>query len=385
MLLWRWSAYLNSMSNQYPGTAPWFRVKNENLLPTPALLVYPDRIEENIQRMIALAGSTEKLRPHVKTHKTAEILRMQVRQGITAFKCATLAEVEMVAASGGTDILLAYPLLGPSLRRYLKIMDRYPGIRMAATVDSEEGLRQLRKASPDAKRAINLFVDLDSGMHRTGIRPESALSLIMQIQGEKTLNFQGLHLYDGHIHESDPEVRRMHCESDFQEVQRLINQLKNRGIPIGELACGGTPTFPIHALHMERTLCPGTPVLWDAGYGSAFPDLDFLPAAVLAGRVISKPEGYLCIDLGYKAVASEMPHPRLQFAELDILEVINHSEEHLVIATPHEQQVTIGQVVYALPMHICPTMALQDQVWAVEKEQITGSWKVVARDRNYTA
>lgn len=373
---------MNSMRNQVPDTDLWYRVKNENLLPTPAVLVYPDRIEENIRRMIAMAGSTERLRPHVKTHKTAEILRMQVSQGITAFKCATLAELEMVAASGGTDILLAYPLLGPSVQRYLKMMERYPGIRMAATVDSEEGVRQLRKATVEANRKINLFVDLDSGMHRTGIDPEKALSLIVQICGEKSLNFQGLHLYDGHIHESDPEARRIHSEHDFQGVQKLIDELKTRGITIGELACGGTPTFPVHARFKERTLCPGTPVLWDAGYGSAFPDLDFLPAAVLAGRVISKPAGHLCIDLGYKAVASEMPHPRVQFMGMEILEVINHSEEHLVIAIPDEQQVKLGQVIYALPMHICPTMALQDQIWVVENGHVATTWKVVARNRN---
>jgi D-serine deaminase-like pyridoxal phosphate-dependent protein len=334
--------------------------------------------------MIAIAGHPDRLRPHVKTHKTKELIRMQLDLGITRFKCATLAEVEMVAAAGGSDILLAYPLLGPSVQRFLDIMDRHPEIRLAVTADSKEGVQELGRTCRDTGKQADLFVDLDVGMHRTGILPGDAMDLINLILSEKGLSFKGLHLYDGHIHETDPEERRLHSEKEFRDVQLLIDALMNRGIDIEELACGGTPTFPIHARHSERTLCPGTPVLWDAGYGQAFPDLYFLPAAVLAGRVISRPAGHLCIDLGYKAVASEMPHPRVQFLNLEHNEFLNHSEEHLVVASPTEDQIPIGQVIYALPMHICPTMALQDRVWVVKEGQISGNWEVVARNRNFT-
>ncbi len=370
------------MDNPVPDSGEWYRIKDLRTLPTPSVLLYPDRISENIRRMIRMAGGAERLRPHVKTHKIPELIRMQTDQGITRFKCSTLAEAEMTAGAGGKDILLAYPLLGPSVKRWLALLERYPDVRFSVTVDSEEALYVLRKEATDTVRPFRIFVDLDSGMHRTGISPESAPGLIRAITGHGQFLFAGLHLYDGHIHETDPEERRKHCESDFQRIRQLIRVLGDEGINIPELACGGTPTFPIHAAYTERTCCPGTPVLWDAGYRNAFPDLDYLNAAVLACRVISKPEGALCVDLGHKAVASEMPHPRVRFLEIDDYRVINHSEEHLVITTSADQETKTGQVLYALPVHICPTMALHDRVWVVEQGQVTGSWEVVARNRN---
>ena len=163
----------------------------------------------------------------------------------------------------------------------------------------------------------------------------------------------------------------------------IETELENKAITVGELACGGTPTFPIHAQHESRTLCPGTPVLWDAGYREAIPDLDFLPAAVIAGRVISQPAGQLCLDLGYKSIASEMAHPRLHFLNLEHEGVVNHSEEHLVVSTDKAKNLKEGELVYALPSHVCPTMALHEQVYVVRNQLVTETWEVAARKRTY--
>jgi D-serine deaminase-like pyridoxal phosphate-dependent protein len=243
----------------------WYRPENEASVFTPAVLVFPDRIEENIRRMIALAGNADRLRPHVKTHKIAEVIGLQVQLGITRFKCATLSEVEMVATQGGQDVLLAYPLLGPAIQNFLRLRDRYPETRFSVTVDSLEACRQLSEQARISGKAMNLFVDLDNGMHRTGIAPEKALELIAFMMEDPFLAFTGLHIYDGHIHEVDFEERKTHCDADFESVLSLVTELESKGIPVGELACGGTPTFPIHARHGSRTLCPGTPLLWDAG------------------------------------------------------------------------------------------------------------------------
>jgi len=361
----------------------WYRPENEASVFTPAILVYPDRIQENIRRMIALAGDANRLRPHVKTHKIAEVIGLQVQLGITRFKCATLSEVEMVAARGGKDVLLAYPLLGPAIQKFLQLSELYPETRFAVTVDSLSACRQLSDLSRIRGKVVNVFVDLDNGMHRTGIAPGRALELIKSIMENAYLHFAGLHIYDGHIHELDFEDRKAHCEADFESVTRLITELENKGIPVDELACGGTPTFPVHARHLSRTLCPGTPVLWDAGYREALPDLEFLPAAVIAGRVISEPAGQLCLDLGYKSLASEMAHPRLQFLNLEHEGVLNHSEEHLVLSKGKTSKASVGDLVYALPTHVCPTMALQEQVYVVREHLVVDVWKVVARKRVY--
>lgn len=361
----------------------WFKPVNESSITTPSVLLFPDRIEENIRRMIQIAGDPGRLRPHVKTHKIAEVIGLQLQQGIQGFKCATLSEVAMVAAAGGKDILLAYPLLGPGIGQWFELADRFPESRLSLTADSQTALNQLEACARVKGKKVNVFVDIDNGMHRTGIDPQGALGLIESIVEKQIFRFRGLHIYDGHIHEADPADRKAHCDRDFEAVDALLEQLEQQGIEVGELACGGTPTLPIHSAHPERTLCPGTPLLWDAGYSRSFPDLDFLPAAVVAGRIISKPLQELCLDLGYKALAAEMDHPRIHFLELDTEVVINHSEEHLVLKCSNAEQFSIGDLVYGLPTHICPTMALHQQVYVVRKQQVTESWKVVARNRYY--
>jgi len=361
----------------------WYKPENEFSLATPSVLLFPDRIKENIRRMIVLAGSAERLRPHVKTHKIAEIIKLQMQQGIRRFKCATLSELAMVAEAGGEDILLAYPLLGPSLGLWLDLVEKYPGSRFSVTLDSPLALERLEEQARQRDKQVDIFVDIDNGMHRTGISPEGARSLIDSILMSRNLEFRGLHIYDGHIHEQNQAERKKHCDRDFEAVQKLVDQLAREGIEMQEIACGGTPTFPIHASHPSRTLCPGTPLLWDAGYSSSIPDLDFQHAAVVAARVISKPINKLCLDLGYKSLASEMKQPRLNFLDLDIEEILNHSEEHLVLSTGKTDHLSVGDLVYALPVHICPTMALHEQVYVVRNQQITETWRVVARKRTY--
>jgi D-serine deaminase-like pyridoxal phosphate-dependent protein len=129
-------------------------------------------------------------------------------------------------------------------------------------------------------------------------------------------------------------------------------------------------------------LSPGTTVLWDAGYAKKLPDLAFLPAAVLLARVVSKPgPGRLCLDLGHKAVGSEMPPPRVLFLNLpDAIPVI-HSEEHLVVETPAAGEVALGACVYGVPWHICPTVALHEEAFVVRDGGVSGVWRVTARAR----
>lgn len=361
----------------------WYSITNESSVFTPSVLIYPDRIEENIRRMIDIAGSASRLRPHIKTHKIPEIIQLQVSLGITKFKCATLSEVEMAAENGGADILLAYPLAGPAIQHFLKITTQFPDKTFAVTVDSQPAAHLLNQAATQEGKTVRVFVDLDNGMHRTGIAPEQAEKLISFIQENEGLHFAGLHVYDGHIHEMDFEERKTHTDRDFESVEKLVQTLNKKGIKVEELACGGTPTFPIHAQHKERTLCPGTPILWDAGYTQAIPDLEFLHAAVIAGRVISRPQGNICFDLGHKAFSSEMAHPRLEFLDFEPGEVLNHSEEHLVVAPGNADSLEFGQLVYALPKHVCPSMALHEKVYVVNNHQVSGTWDVTARKRIY--
>jgi D-serine deaminase-like pyridoxal phosphate-dependent protein len=148
------------------------------------------------------------------------------------------------------------------------------------------------------------------------------------------------------------------------------------------VVAGGSPTFPIHARRPGIKLSPGTPLLWDAGYSAAYPDLEFLVAAVLVGRVVSKPApGMLCLDLGTKAVASEMPQPRISLLNVHDYRIVGHNEEHLIIESQDAGLYRVGDVVYGVPIHICPTVARFETASVIEGGRCTGEWQIAARNR----
>jgi len=162
----------------------------------------------------------------------------------------------------------------------------------------------------------------------------------------------------------------------------MTDMLDKEHLPVPSLVVGGTPSFPVHAAAGQAELSPGTPVLSDAGYKENFPDLDFLQAAVILTRVVSLPaDELLCLDLGHKSIAAEMPHPRLRIPALPDFTVINHSEEHLVIRTAQASHFGPGDIVYVVPWHICPTVPRYPFVYTVENHRINDVWKVDARDR----
>jgi len=365
---------------------PWYTLKKPEEIATPALLVYPDRAGRNIDLMIEIAGDVERLRPHVKTHKLPEVVALEVSRGIRKFKCATIAEAEMTAQSGGDDILLAYQPAGPHIERIFRLKELFPKKIFSTLVDNPLTLERIRKTAEKHQISIDLFIDIDNGMYRTGTSdPDEAIGLIREILASRNLRFAGLHVYDGHIHEPDPALREEECIRDFEPVLELTRRLSSDGIVVPTIVAGGTPTFPIHARFRERELSPGTPVLWDAGYGSLYSELEFLHAAVLVARVISKPKrGELTLDLGYKAVSADKPYPRVIFMEIENYSVIGQSEEHLVIQTPAAQEMEIGTLVYGIPVHICPTAALYDEVGVIENHEFTDLWRVAGRARKLT-
>jgi D-serine deaminase-like pyridoxal phosphate-dependent protein len=364
----------------------WYLIDNVHEVASPALLIYPDRVERNIQKMVEIAGDVNRLRPHVKTHKMPEIIKMQMKYGIHKFKCATISETEMVAKCGATDILLAIQPAGPNLERFFQLKQEFRDIKISCIADSEEVLVQLSQMAVKTGLETHVWLDINNGMNRTGIYPgENAVRLYKMIIGLPMLKAEGLHVYDGHIHEIDLPVRLKICNDAFAPVINLIDELKSAGIATINIVAGGTPTFPVHALRPGIECSPGTLILWDFGYSSSFSDMDFLHAAVLLMRIISKPaKDLLCFDLGHKAIASEMAQPRIKVLGLKDYSIINHSEEHMVIRTSEADKLKIGDPFYGIPYHICPTVDRFDSVSVVYEHMVTGEWKVEARKRKIT-
>ncbi len=364
----------------------WFRLHDEAAISSPALLLFRERIEHNLRLMIELAGGPARLRPHVKTHKLGPLVARQIALGITKFKASTIAEAEMCATAGAPDVLLAFPQAGPNVTRLCALARKFPKTEFSTVADDPSAIRALSAAAVSSGVKLGVFLDLDCGMHRTGIAPgDTAVELYRLIATSPALRPAGLHAYDGHIHESAPAARRAICDAEFAPVLALRAKLQTLSLPVPVLIAGGTPTFPIHATHTDRECSPGTTVLWDFGYAEKFPDLAFQPAAVLLTRIISKPApDRLCLDLGHKAVASESPHPRVKILELPEAIAVMHSEEHLVIETPRAAEFPVGTVLHAIPRHICPTVALHAEALVVDGERVTETWPILARARRLT-
>ena len=363
-------------------SAPWYATESAAEIPSPALLVYPGRVRHNIAETLRIAGNADRLRPHIKTHKTAEIIRMQLEAGITRFKCATVAEAELLARCGAPDILLAYQPVGPDIDRMLDLQEAYPALRFGALTDHAGTAGEIGERAAARPARFRLFLDLNVGMDRTGIPAgNEAADLYRFISGHPALEVGGFHAYDGHIRDSDFAQRKAASDAAYAPVSRLREELEAEGLPVPEVITGGSPTFPVHALRSGVRLSPGTTVFWDANYATRFPDIPLLPAAALLCRVVSRPApGKICLDLGHKAVAPEMPFPRVSIPGLEGWTQTGQSEEHLVLEKPGETGPPPGTVVYAIPMHICPTVCKYPRLLTIENGKLTGSWEVAARD-----
>jgi D-threonine aldolase len=363
----------------------WYEVDNISQVDTPSLLVYPDRIKANIAHFKSYTNNFSLLRPHVKTNKSTQVTKLLLDAGVTKFKCATIAEAEMLASCEAPDVLLAHQPVGPKAMRLAGLAKLFTKTKFSATIDDLACVHSIAQAFADGGMTATVMIDLNVGMNRSGIKPDKALGLFEAIQKLKSVEITGLHVYDGHLRDSDLKVRSKQCDEAFAPVLNLKETvLKKHGKEM-VIVAGGTPTFPIHARRGNVECSPGTFVYWDRGYEMLLPEQKFQHAAVLATRVISVVDDEtICVDLGHKAVASENPlNARVHFLNLQSTP-IGHSEEHLVLKIKKGTNVAAGDVFYGIPYHICPTVALHESVYVIENNRMTGTWNNISRRRKIT-
>ena len=356
---------------------------------SPSMVIFRDLVERNLDEIVRIAGSPERLRPHCKTHKMREIVELQVARAITKHKCATIAEAEMLATAGVKDIFLAYNPVGPNIQRLVHFLDRYPGVTLLVTADHPAPLAALGDAMASSGKTIGVLLDIDSGQHRTGVPPTSAaVEIYKKISTTKGVTAAGFHLYDGHNHQRDLEERHAAVMKVWQSAAELRDQLIKAGLHVPRIVAGGTGSFPIFAQIDDPAieLSPGTVIFHDWGYSETFPDLKFTPAALLLTRVVSRPtKDRVTLDLGYKAVASDPPAGnRVFFPDLPDAKAVLQNEEHLVLETSQAQRFQPGDELWAIPRHVCPTSALHKEVYVVAGGKLVGTWRVAARDRMLT-
>ncbi|HET9425765.1 MAG TPA: alanine racemase [Gemmatimonadaceae bacterium] len=357
-------------------------------LETPAAIVDLDRLERNLDRAAAYARKHKlALRPHVKTHKTAWVAAEQVRRGAAGLTCATPREAEVMSAVS-SDILVAYPPVGRDRAERVAALPR--DARVIVALDSLEAIENIEHAAAAASRSIGVYVEVDMGMHRVGVRDSrAALNLAKRVQDSASLTYEGLAFYPGHIREP---VRAQ--AGAFEQLNALLREtlstLDSGGARPPAVSGGSTPTlWHSHLLHGVTEIRPGTYVYNDrttAEIGAC--DRDDCAFTVLATVVSTAVEGQAVIDAGTKSLGREP----LRGAEgaggfgalLEHPEVVvkGMSEEHgLLDLSRSSWKPRVGEVVRVIPNHVCIVVHLNDTMHGVRGDRVERSWAVEARGR----
>ena len=342
---------------------------------TPALILYKDSILRNVRTIIEkhCDSDPKKWRPHLKTTKSSALYNMLIQEGLTQFKVATTREAEIIAKSlrdsgiSDGDVLIAYPLQGPNMRRLESIVSEFPEIDFSVLVESECGVHSISSSA-----RLSCFVDINVGQNRTvsyschrdlciimintqsltqGIPLETAekgavVDVVNAIRdtGKK---FRGLHLYDGHSQSfHDGEERDTKVGDVGEAGTRLMNILNQAGHSVEEIITAGTPSLTsalkfIESVHddednVKRVVSPGTVVLHDLTSESSNAELDLEPACVVLARVVSHPcENIFTVDAGSKAMAAEAGHP-MAYVFYTIFPTNDNNTQNVVI-TPLSQ------------------------------------------------
>lgn len=364
--------------------------KEIELIASPALLLDYDQLTANILLAIKIAGSPDKLWPHVKSHKCRNIISLQISMGITRFKCATIAEAELCAMAGASTVLLAYPLVGPTISRFVQLIKKYSETRFIALADNIYTLNSVNQTAADNNLCIPYMLDVNTGLNRTGIPFQKLEDFLKSAAQMNNVHFFGIHCYDGERHETLLSDRYEAALPTVRQLQTALNKLGLSSQTCPYIIMGGSPSFPIYAdcLREENIYySPGTVFTYDAGYLSSFPDLPFRPAIYVLSRVISQPTpATFTIDAGYKSVSADQKIPGILPCVPEAVSLFQN-EEHWTFEMKNinnQHLPCIGDIIYVLPWHICPTTMLYEHVYVFSNGDYKEKWKIEARDRFLT-
>jgi len=359
---------------------------NETKLLTPVLVIYPAVVRHNIDRMIAvMGGEPGRWRPHLKTAKLGYVMKMLVEAGVTTAKCATTLELLTACEAGFQDVLVAYPHMGRNAERVAAIAAAYPHVKVSAIVEAKEQIRDWMNTP------VDLFIDINTGMNRTGIERDQAeilteLASAIQAAG---LRFRGLHFYDGNSAEPDLAERSKRAHARYDDLLQLIAAAETESVHIKEVITAGTPAVPCALSYpglwnasFTHQLSPGTVIYNDASSLAQLPEsYDLKPAALVISQVVShpKPDVVTC-DAGHKSVSVDSGVPNCLVLGKGELRALKPSEEHLPFAiSDSARQPPLGELLYLLPRHICPTVNNYDWAAIVERGAVTSVERVSAR------
>jgi len=346
---------------------------------TPALFIDLDILEANITAMQGFfKGRRARLRPHFKTHKCPPIARKQMAAGAKGITCATVNEAAVLVESGISDVLIANQVVGEKKIRRLASLVRRADITVA--VDDERNVRDLSAAASTAGATLGVYVELDIGMRRCGVRSAAdAVRLAKAVAGSDHLEFRGLQGYEGHLVFMDDgeEKKRRHA----QALGRLAAAaaLEAAGLACREVSGGGTGTYRLSGAHPVMTeIQAGSYATMDARYSRV--TQDFREALFCLATIISKPEPAVAIaDAGMKSITGEFGLPEV--VGVKGLRAAKFSEEHIAFeAAGPARELATGDKVVLVPSHGCTTINLHDRLHGVRAGRLECVWPVAARE-----
>ena len=288
---------------------------------------------------------------------------MHLDEGITRFKCATIAEAEMAADAGAPDVLLRISRSAPTWRGSSVSCRRFR--RRGSPrwwMTRRWSMRCPRPRSP-AGVTLDLFLDLDGGMHRSGIAPgPGAVDLYRWLSTRPGLRAAGLHMYDGHVKATDVDARRRASDDAFAHVETMRQAIRRPGSTCRPSWSGARRRFRSTRSAPASSAARGRRSSGMPATARRCRISRSCRRPLLLTRVVSRPAANrLCLDLGHKAVAAENPHPRVVLFGLEDATAVGHSEEHLVLETDRAGDFPVGTAVYGVPWHVCPTVALYNE------------------------
>jgi len=346
---------------------------------TPYLRVDLDRLRRNVRRAADHAKSHRfALRPHAKTHKTPEIARLQLASGAVGLTVATLGEAEVFLRHGCYDFFIAYPLFVDE-RAAERLRDLAERARVAIGVDSVDGAARAGRLL--APYGVEVVVEVDSGQHRTGCRPEEAGQVALAAS-RSGLTVRGVFSFPGHGY--SPEGAVAAAADEARALTTARDAVLAVGLEVDVVSGGSTPTFAHADLGVVTELRPGVYVFGDAQQwelGAVRPE-DI--ALTCRATVVSHAGGRVVLDAGAKAIGADRApyntgHGRL--LERPDARIVLLSEHHAVVDVGEGPLPPVGARVDVVPNHCCTAVNLADELW-VEEHGLLRPWEVAARGRN---
>jgi D-serine deaminase-like pyridoxal phosphate-dependent protein len=324
-------------------------------LTTPALVIDADALEHNLATMAgALPG--DRLRPHVKAHKSTGLARMQWTRGHRGFTCATVREMEGLAAAGlGDDLLLANEVVDRAQLRRLAGLER---ARVTVAVDSAETIEAAAEAG-----IREVLVDVNVGLPRCGCAPEAAAA-IAEMAREAGLGVRGVMGYEGHVVGlPDRDERTARCADAMALLARA-----HADVAGDVVSAGGTGTYDCNGIATE--IQAGSYLLMDTAYAKL--DLPFRQALFVATTVVSVCDAYAVADCGLKALGMDHGNPSIDHARVWFC-----SDEHVTFAP--ERRLRVGDRLRIHPAHVDPTVAYHDRLFVLEGDRVVDELAVDLR------